>query len=218
MKKIISFSLWGIKPFYTQGAIENAKLQPIIYPGWTCRFYHDETVPVNVLNELLNLGAELVEQSKSDGNYGMFWRFKPLDDENIERFIVRDTDCRLNLREADAVREWEESEKVFHIMRDNKWHNTVPICGGMWGATSTLKPDYVKLLGSWLSKNQHRVFMHPRGKYFFIDQSFLQETIWPMVVNRHMAHESVKSDWPGFKKDFNIPNEDGMFVGQGIDL
>jgi len=52
MKKIISFSLWGKKPFYTQGAIENVKLQPKIYPGWTCRFYVDESVPKEIREEL----------------------------------------------------------------------------------------------------------------------------------------------------------------------
>ncbi len=218
LKKIISFSLWGNKPFYTQGAIENAKLQKEIYPGWVCRFYYDETVPSHILNELLDLGCELIGQPISDGNYGMFWRFKPLDDTNIERFIVRDTDCRLNIREADAVREWEESEKLFHIMRDNVQHNMVPICGGMWGATGSFKPNYENLLSNWLDRNGHRVFMHPRGKYFYIDQSFLQETIWPMIANKHIAHESVKSSWSGDKRTFKIENDNKMFVGQGIDL
>lgn len=218
MKKIISFSLWGSKPFYTHGAIENVKLQEKIYPGWVCRFYHDNTVPEDSLNELRALGAELIPMPKSDGNYGMFWRFMPLDDETIERFIVRDTDCRLNVREADAVKEWEESGKPFHIMRDNQWHNVVPICGGMWGATSGFRPGYEKLLKNWLAMNQHRVFTHPRGKYFFIDQSFLSEAIWPRVVNKHMCHESVTSNWGGDKRRFRVINPDNTFVGQGIDL
>ena len=56
MKKIISFSLWGQNPFYFKGAIENAKLQPEIYPGWTCRFYVDDTVPGDAIKELEDLG------------------------------------------------------------------------------------------------------------------------------------------------------------------
>jgi len=218
MNKIISFSLWGKNPFYSQGAIENAKLQPTIYPGWTCRFYYDETVPEDSIKQLQDLGAETIIMPKSDGNFGMFWRFQPLDDDSIERFIVRDTDCRLNPREADAVREWEESGKIFHIMRDNKWHNVVPICGGMWGATKEFKPNYQRLLSDWLSKNQHRVLSHPRGKYFYVDQSFLQETIWPRIINKHIAHESVLSQWSGDKRPFKVENENKMFVGQGIDL
>jgi len=34
MKKIISFSLWGDNPVYTQGAIRNAELAKEIYPDW----------------------------------------------------------------------------------------------------------------------------------------------------------------------------------------
>lgn len=217
MKKIISFSLWGKKPFYTQGAIENVKLQPKIYPGWTCRFYVDESVPKEIREEL-TYDSEVILMPKSDGNYGMFWRFLPLDDTDVERFIVRDTDCRLNPREADAVREWEESGKMFHVMRDNQWHNVVPICGGMWGATSEFRPKYQQMLEDWLSKNQHRIFGHPRGKYFYIDQSFLQERIWPLIINKHIAHESVPSNWAGDKRPFKVENENKMFVGQGIDL
>ena len=217
MKRIISFSLWGKDPFYFKGAIENVKLQPEIYPGWTCRFYVDDTVPENAVKELKELGAEIYMMPRSDGNYGMFWRFSPLDDLDIERFIVRDTDCRLNIREADAVEEWIESDKQFHIMRDNVQHIMVPICGAMWGSKSG-EYEYDRRLKEWLLKNQHRIFSHPRGKYFFIDQSFLGEVIWPLIINKHIAHESVKSKYPGLKKDFRIKNPDGTFVGEGINL
>lgn len=216
--KLISFSLWGNKPYYIQGAIENVHLQQKIYPDWICRFYHDETVPEDCIKQLNNLGAQTIKMPKGDGNYGMFWRFTPLDDLYVHRFIVRDSDCRLNLREADAVKEWEESNKCFHIIRDNKWHNVVPICGGLWGATSDFRPNYAKLLEKWLSNNHHRIYMHPRGKYFFIDQSFLQECIWPLIINKHIAHESVQSQWIGYKRPFRIENENKTFVGQGIEL
>ena len=34
MNKVINFSLWGDDPFYTIGAVENAKLALDIYPDW----------------------------------------------------------------------------------------------------------------------------------------------------------------------------------------
>ena len=52
MKKIISFSLWGSNPKYTIGAIRNAELTPIIYPGWVSRFYCGLSVPINIINKL----------------------------------------------------------------------------------------------------------------------------------------------------------------------
>lgn len=218
MKKIISFSIWGSNPKYTLAAIKNIELARELYPGWICRFYVDETVPADVIGDLLYLEAEVIKMPKSDGNYGMFWRFLPLDDLEVERFIVRDTDSRLSPRERAAVQEWEDSGKPFHIMRDNIWHNVIPICGAMWGATKDFRPHYEELLTKWLSFNGHRIFSHPRGKYFYVDQYFLAEAIWPLVINKHIAHESVKSVYPGDKRKFTVFNTDGSFIGQTIDL
>jgi len=218
MKKIISFSIWGSNPKYTLSAFKNIELAKELYPGWICRFYVDETVPKEIREDLVMESSEVILMPKSDGNYGMFWRFLPLDDLEVERFIVRDTDSRLSIREREAVREWEESGKVFHIMRDNKWHNVVPICGAMWGATDKFRPGYPALLTKWLSLNGHRIFTHPRGKYFFVDQSFLAEAIWPLIINKHIAHESVPSTYPGDKRKFPVENPDKMFVGQPLEL
>ena len=221
MKKIISFSIWGKNPKYAEAAYQNLLLQPEIYPGWICRFYVDETVPLSVINKIKGtpeIPSEIILMPNSDGNYGMFWRFLPFDDLEVERFIVRDTDSRLNIREAAAVKEWEESGKIFHIMRDNKWHNVVPICGAMWGATKDFRPGYENLLKNWLSLNGYRIFSHPRGKYFYMDQIFLAERIWPLIINKHIAHESVPSDYPGDKRKFPIENMDKSFVGQPFEL
>ena len=133
-KKIVSFSLWGSNEGYCQGAIENAELAPKIYPGWTCRFYVDPIVPRKVVTRLLDLGAEIVYREESIDNLGLYWRFGPMfDDKMVDRFIVRDTDSRLNVREAQAVKEWEDSGMLFHIIRDNNEHN-IKILGGTWGA------------------------------------------------------------------------------------
>lgn len=221
MKKIISFSIWGSNPKYADAAILNAKLQPEIYPEWTCRFYVDETVPKNIIDELINLNSEIVKMPKSDGNYGLFWRFEPLKDITIERFIVRDTDSRLNVREAAAVKEWEESGKEFHIMRDNPMHN-VYICGGMWGATSEFINKYKNLYDKeredFLKTVSFSRMYGSRGKYFNTDQPFLWKYVWPRIINSHIAHIKDLSSlrFHGNEKLFPIKNPDGMFVGQPI--
>ena len=53
------------------------------------------------------------------------------DDPSVARFLIRDADSRLNLRENAAVHEWIESGYSFHIMRDHTAH-FVPINGGMF--------------------------------------------------------------------------------------
>jgi hypothetical protein len=40
------------------------------------------------------------------GIAGMFWRFLVAEDDAVDRYIVRDSDSRLNAREAAAVAEW----------------------------------------------------------------------------------------------------------------
>lgn len=219
--KIISFSVWGKNPKYLNGALLNIPLQKQFYPGWTCRFYIDETVPHEFVEEVLNNGGEVeLMEPKSDGNYGLFWRFEPLKDLTIERFIVRDADSRLNAREADAVKEWEESGEIFHIMRDHKYHNAY-ICGGMWGASSEfikkIAKDYDNLLNGYLKQLTFNELYKPRGKYFNTDQPFLWKYIWPMIINSHIAH--IKADgmglnFTGRERIFKV--EINGFVGEPI--
>ena len=43
-KRVISYGLYGSDPKYVAGALRNVQLQPTYFPGWTCRFYCDESV------------------------------------------------------------------------------------------------------------------------------------------------------------------------------
>ena len=44
-KRVVSYGLYGSNPKYTTGAIRNAELVKIYFPGWVARFYVDDTVP-----------------------------------------------------------------------------------------------------------------------------------------------------------------------------
>ena len=108
-KWVISFGLYGSDPKYLMGALRNLELQPRFFPGWTLRFYTDDTVPRDIVAQLTQAGAEVVNMAQSNisgGIAGMFWRFLVADDPAVERFIVRDADSRLNARDAIAVAEW----------------------------------------------------------------------------------------------------------------
>ena len=53
MKRLITFSLWGDNPFYTEGAYRNAELAKEIYPDWICRFYvAGKNTPQEVIDKL----------------------------------------------------------------------------------------------------------------------------------------------------------------------
>ena len=64
-KKVISMNLYGDNPKYTLGAIRNAQLTPVFFPGWTLRVYtgkdqQNVTVPTRILDALQRLGTEIV--------------------------------------------------------------------------------------------------------------------------------------------------------------
>jgi len=223
MKKIISFSVYGSNPKYAHAVLKNIELQPEIYPGWTCRIYLDETVPEEVVKDIEQTDAEIVVKPKSNGHQGMFWRFEPLKDISIDRFIVRDSDSRLNIREAAAVQEWIESGKEFHIMRDNAQHGA-KICGGMWGATHEFIKKEAAVFDQEVENHINSIPFNQvysdRGMYFNQDQPWLWRYIWPKIINSHIAH--IK-DLPNLRftnneKLFPIENPDGSFVGQPFEF
>ena len=67
-KRVISFGLYGSLPKYTQGAIRNAELASVYFPGWVCRFYVTSDVPGPVVARLKALQAEI--EHIPDGRLG----------------------------------------------------------------------------------------------------------------------------------------------------
>lgn len=209
MKKIISFSIWGTDKNYINGAFKNIALAKQFYPGWIPRFYYNG-LSAEFVRRGMEQGAEFIEKPfYKDHWFGLYWRFCPMyDDMNIERFIVRDTDARLSAREADAVAEWIESKKPFHIMRDNKAHN-IPILGGMWGAIPGCIPNFADNIRRWM-QTVHGDPSNPRGRYHGTDQFFLEKFVWPHIKNNHIAHGITLF---GGERPFRVENPDGYKVG-----
>ena len=56
----------------------------------------------------------------------------------VDLFLSRDLDSRFSEREQEAVYEWVNGEKIFHIIRDHPEHGT-SILGGTWGCKLTPK-------------------------------------------------------------------------------
>ena len=131
-KNIIAYSLWGDDPMYWVGALKNIELSKIYYPGWICRFYIDKNSKTELIETIKGDNVEVILVDSKDSFHGMFWRFWASEDLDVDIFLSRDCDSRISEREVNAVNEWLESDKDFHIMRDHPYH-TVPILGGMWG-------------------------------------------------------------------------------------
>ena len=201
---IIAFSLWGDGEKYLNGALENARLAPDIYPHWRCRFYCDDTVPQAVRGQLKTLGAEVVMMNRVNPFDGLFWRFLPANDGRTRHFLVRDADSIINRREQAAVNEWLDSGKAFHVMRD-WWTHTEVMLAGMWGGTGGVLPPLQTLL---------KDFKPSALANWHLDQWFLRSQVWPTARQSCLIHDSK------FKalgaKDFPAGSDlsDGHHVGQ----
>ena len=211
-KNIISFSLWGDNPFYGEGAIRNAEMAQKYYPEWVSRFYLGTDVPLDTKETLKNIpNTEVVVIEDEPNNWnGMFWRFYAISDPGVGHVVFRDTDCRLNTREAAAVIEWQVSEKILHIMRDHPMH-TEPIMGGMWGVhgpkfhekcckiwevptDSVATKDIIKawIENEWkrTKEDDYNCFKEWEYNSKGIDQKFLRAFVYKLLWEDAYIHDS----------------------------
>jgi protein O-GlcNAc transferase len=213
IKKLISFTLWGKDPMYTVGAVKNAILQKEMYPGWVCRFYVDDTVPKETLDQLHKLGCELAYKPRTEDHLASFWRFEPMLDKSVSYFIVRDVDARLDDRESKAVDQWIASGLPVHIIRDHPNHTHV-MMGGTWGAVPGVIPSFEQDFNRYLSNLPRNWELFREQKFFNYDQIFLKECVWPHIKDCHIAHDEFVRHTG---KEISFPvkrNSDTHFVGQ----
>ncbi len=203
---IISFSLYGDLPIYCEGALSNIDLAKIHYPGWVCRFYVDDTVPNLVLDKIAATGAELIRVTVPSLGpmYGRYWRFWVAADPNVDRFVVRDVDSRINPREKAAVDAWIASGRSFHLMRDNPWH-VKRVLSGMWGGLGSSLPRIATLIDEW-------------GRYDEWGQNdhFASEILYPLMQGDYLCHDEGTMFDDGFPFPPHAPLNGTSFVGETV--
>jgi hypothetical protein len=207
MKNIIAYSLWGDHPMYWIGALKNIELAKKYFPGWICRFYIDDKSKKELVDTIKGDGVEIVLVNSKDSFHGMFWRFWAAEDPEVDIFLSRDCDSRFSEREFFAIKEWLDSDKDFHIMRDHPYHTT-PILGGMWGCRNGLmrKIGIIKMIESW---NQFQ----RKG----IDQDFLGRCVYPLIINNCMEHSEFNLNFGGEVRPFQEKRNNYEFVGDVFD-
>jgi protein O-GlcNAc transferase len=206
--RVISFSLWGDNPNYTYGAIRCAEQAQDMYPDFICWFYiHEPSVPKNIINTLSTMKNVRIIFKSGDLATAkpMMWRFEAIDDPDVEIMMSRDTDTDFLLREQLAVKEWIDSRKTFHIMRDHP-HHGYHIMGGMF---ATRKIAEIPI---WKDEMDTIVQTGPRN----YDQKFLRDFIYPRVVNDSVIHASFNPYEPHCQ-DFPIKYDHTYkFVGEYV--
>lgn len=215
-------SLYGDDPKYTIGAVRNAQLLPVIFPGWRlCIFCERQVpseteggpascvyVPLQVTRKLEELGAEL-KYIDPGGLAPMLWRFLPVDDVTVDVFISRDSDSRLTERDAAIVSAWLDTDTLFHCIRDHPSHAEYPVSGGLWGA----RTKWLRLL---LGGRPIASLVQYSNSYLE-DMRFLGSELWPLVQSLAYCHDSVSCDkWPN-SHPIAIQRQHGEHVGQVFD-
>lgn len=172
-QNLISFSLFGHRSEYIETAVINAQIVAKIYPNWACRFYIDDSVPNEVIARLSNAHSQVIKVTPDQAKLpGTMWRFLAMDDENAGYILFRDVDSVISHREASTVKEWIESQKCFHTIRDSGSHTEL-ILAGLWGAKAGSIPNIFQLMKDYLQKNT-KITRHT-------DQYFLRESVWQYV-------------------------------------
>jgi hypothetical protein len=196
MKKIISFSLFGTDPKYTNGAICNAELAKIIYPEWICRFYCGVSIPQNVIDNLKSYeNVEVVIMDETQNYSFRMWRYLPIIDDNVSIFLSRDADSRLSYRERKVVDIFIESDTLIHSIQDHGCH--FDFMAGMWGMKKSIPIDLEKLFEEWGEEKTHES-----------DQLFLREIIVPLFGDKKLIHCSY------YKNNFPFEKENHHFIGE----
>lgn len=181
---VIAYTLWGNQPRYQVPLLENARIRPHLFPEWTIRVYHDHSVDPAYLRQLAANGVELRTMRLSPGmpaHRGLLWRFEVIADPVIQRFLIRDADSLLTVKERVAVDAWLRSDFHFHAMRDWYTHTDL-LLAGMWGGVGGILPPLATLLGAytaWRMENDH------------VDQDLLTETVWPSIRRSVLVHDSI---------------------------
>ena len=203
----LSFSLWGDKPLYNVGAIRNSELINSVYPNWKMVLYYDNTASKETIDQLIKNDVLCIDMTGSN-IYGPFWRFLACDLEDAEYVCLRDCDSRISEREYLAVKEWIESGKSLHVMRDHPAHaipygNDRPgILAGMWGINSK-KIQMTEMVTDYNSN---------RRLSYGSDQTFLKN-IYKTFENDRIIHDEFSENNP-----FPIKRENGRFIGERINI
>jgi len=210
-KRVISYSLYGTGEKYIKGAIRNAELAPLFYPGFECWFYTDKNVDKTVVEKLKTFDyVKIIDVDVSiypNINFAKSLRFLPMDDPEVELMLSRDTDSRFSIREANAVYEWISSGKTFHIMRDHPQGHSCKILGGAWGSRKIPNFNFEKELESW---------KQIKGLWD-VDQRFMIDMVYPLIKNDSVIHAQYFK-FEEFAKDFPDPHFDRHFVGEYINF
>lgn len=207
MNYIFSYSLFGSADKYCKGMLRNVELIEAAFPSWGIWIYIGNDVPDSIINTLEQHPSVKLIYTNEVGMVNKLYRFFSIDDSSIDVCCVRDADSRILDRDVSCIKDFIESDKLFHIIRDHPNHHH-PILAG----TISIKKGLIN--------NIHSLFCQYREKNdvtsFWSDQDFLKSIFYPHVLASSMIHDDLQQLEPySMKTSFKVPIKSGLdFIGQ----
>jgi hypothetical protein len=166
--------------------LENVKLIRAEFPDAAIWIYIATDVPEQIRQSLTACPAvRLIDVPRMSGSINALYRFFAIDDPLCDCMIVRDADSRVHARDASCIRQFLESDKTLHIIRDHWGGHKFPISAGMWGMKKGSLPvgirmiDLVNAYGENMARDQ-----------FLLDQAFLRDIIYPACVGNAVLQDA----------------------------
>jgi hypothetical protein len=206
--KIASFCLYNNVAMYSQGAIENAIQYKKKYPDVVVYMYTRRDVKSETVSILKKHDVKVVYTIYIPDWLMMFARFYPVENPKNIYFLSRDTDCRPSDREDTAIKQWLNSNKSLHIIRDHVFHNT-KILGGLWGLQTNFIPNIRFMIMEWCIKYIKK--MNLPGP----DQHFLNSVYALFPIDKYANDEFHKYENEKYKINSRRINRE--YVGEAFD-
>ncbi|XP_027217155.2 uncharacterized protein [Penaeus vannamei] len=220
-QSVISISLFGAFPSdYHDGLPVVVARAAEAYPGWAVRVYHDLDLAgdakarawaCSLVCGFPHLDFCSVASVPGIGDLrptiGTIWRLAVLGDPFVRRFVIRDSDSPILQREVDAVKEWVDSGKCFHIMRDNAAH-TMPIMGGMFGGCGFWHREVLERIRGTVFR-----FSRKESHASYYDQVNEVRFLWPTIQKSLIAHDSYLCKYFPGSRPFPTRRVNRTFVG-----
>ncbi|KAK2160576.1 hypothetical protein LSH36_130g03028 [Paralvinella palmiformis] len=236
--KVISMAIWNNGPGLLWGAIRNAQLRYVLYPGWTLRVYLFPDIMntptddgggallnwMNVVKTLTDLGVDvrLINKSQLTPNMPLSTaNLLAMDDPSVSVVLFRHPEMRFSRREISAVGDWLDGgygEKLAHCMRDSPGHANVTIVPGLLAMNLTaFRIKYGKSLTSVLSG----YFARHRTMKLTTDrerEGYIYKHIWDLLRDDIVCHDSVSFFKWNSSVAFPRKGDKLQFVGQYYSL
>lgn len=183
--KAFCFCIYGTKPKYTLGLLENLKLITSNYKDFDNLIYYSDDVPEHILTICKSFANTYLIPSIHT-KIPMINRLYCIDNfrNKYDYIFSRDADSRVTQRDMYCINEFIESEKSFHAIRDHFYHKR-RIMGGMFGVYTKKFTSNLTSLFETYEKS------HSDLTTYGTDEKFLENVLHPLVKEDILIHSNI---------------------------